>query len=574
MLVMPRARTLGEAIALRAADSGDRIAFTFLPDGEHESHSWTFAELERRTRALAARLSEAAAPGERALILAPDASDFVLAFLACQYAGVVAVPVYPPFPLSSDRRVATLRAITRDSGAQVVVSGVPEDARGVLGSVAPELSALTWIGIDAGTDTGFEPVPVSGADTSFLQYTSGSTSTPKGVVVTHEALMHNQELICRTMGYDVHSRVVGWLPLFHDMGLMGTVVPAVYAGCSTVLMPPLQFIQRPVRWLRAVTEYSATITGGPNFAYELCCRRIGESDREGLDLGSLEVAFNGAEPIRATTLERFAEVFGPHGFDARSFYPCYGLAESTLFTTGAVRKQGAVAVEVDREQLRQGHFTPGRGQVLVSSGRTELHRSLAIVDPDTRVPLPDGAVGEIWIGGPDVAAGYWKNPAATAETFHARTTGPDAGRYLRSGDLGVLHDGELYVVGRRKDLIIIGGRNYYPQDIEDVVENIGPAVRRGCTAAFAAEHGGSEELVVVAEVKLGAGGGDLAELTAAVRSAVAAEFSITPREIVLVAPGTLPKTSSGKLQRHACRAEYEAGTLDTLGTQLLGEGAR
>ncbi|WP_280234309.1 fatty acyl-AMP ligase [Nocardia cyriacigeorgica] len=574
MLLTPRTQTLGESISHRAADSADRTAFTFLPDGENESHSWTFAELERRARALAERLAASVAPGERALILAPDAPDFVLAFFACQFAGVVAVPVYPPFPLSSDRRIATLRTIARDSGARIVLTGAPEQIRDLLVPLAPELSALTWIGVDAGDDTDFEPVAVRGADISFLQYTSGSTSAPKGVVVTHEALMYNQELISRAMGYHRDARVVGWLPLFHDMGLMGTVVPAVYTGCSTVLMPPLQFVQRPVRWLRAVTEYSATITGGPNFAYELCCRRIRESEREDIDLSSLEVAFNGAEPIREATLAQFAAAFEPHGFDARSFYPCYGLAESTLFTTGAVRGAGAVRVEVDRAELHAGRFAPGSGQVMVSSGRPELDRRLAIVDPDTGVALPDGTVGEIWIGGPDVAAGYWEKPAATAETFSASTTEPADGPYLRSGDLGVLHDGELYVVGRRKDLIILGGRNYYPQDIEAAVEAASTSIRRGCTAAFAGEAGGAEALIVVAEVKTDADGLDLAEVTAAVRSAVTVEFSVTPHDIVLVAPATLPKTSSGKLQRHACREAYAAGTLEAAVPALLSEGAR
>ncbi|MCP2288110.1 AMP-binding enzyme [Nocardia amikacinitolerans] len=249
-----RARTLAEAISQRAADAADRIAYTFLPDGENESHSWTFAELEQLTCALAARISREVAPGDRALIVAPDSADFVLAFLACQFAGVVAVPVYPPFPVTSPRRVETLRTIAEDCGAAAVLCAAPEQTRALLVGAAPELDRLRWIGIVADADgaADFEPVPVTGADVSFLQYTSGSTSAPKGVVVTHDALMHNQELLCRTMGYSAESRIVGWLPLFHDMGLMGIVVPAVYAGSRTVLMPPLTFVQRPVRWLRAV----------------------------------------------------------------------------------------------------------------------------------------------------------------------------------------------------------------------------------------------------------------------------------------------------------------------------------
>lgn len=560
-----RARTLAEAISQRAADAADRIAYTFLPDGEKESHSWTFAELEQLTRALAARISREVAPGDRALIVAPDSADFVLAFLACQFAGVVAVPVYPPFPVTSPRRVETLRTIAEDCGAAAVLCAAPEQTRAMLIGAAPELDRLRWIGIVADADgaADFEPVPVTGADVSFLQYTSGSTSAPKGVVVTHDALMHNQELLCRTMGYSAESRIVGWLPLFHDMGLMGIVVPAVYAGSRTVLLPPLTFVQRPVRWLRAVTRYRATITGGPNFAYELCCRRIPAADRAGIDLSSLEVAFNGAEPIRAETLDEFAAEFAGHGFDSNSYYPCYGLAESTLMTTGSRRGAGAVTLTVSRAELAEGRVTPGQDQTLVGSGRVALHRELLIVDPDTRVPLPDGQVGEIWIGGPDAALAYWGNEDATRETFRAETVAPQSGPYLRSGDLGALVDGELYVVGRRKDLVIVGGRNYYPQDIEHTVENADPRIRRGCTAAFAVDREGGEELIVVAEVKADADP-DVAALTASLRAAVSVDHSITPARVVLVRAGTVPKTSSGKLQRRATRAAFEAGTLDEI----------
>ncbi|WP_067848778.1 fatty acyl-AMP ligase [Nocardia lijiangensis] len=570
-----RARTLAEAISQRAADAADRIAYTFLPDGENESHSWTFGEVEQLSRALAARISQDAAPGDRALIVAPDSADFVLAFLACQFAGVVAVPVYPPFPITSPRRAQTLRTIAEDCGATAVLCAAPEQTRQLLTEAVPELDRLRWIGIaaDAQGARDFEPVPVTGADVSFLQYTSGSTSAPKGVVVTHDALMHNQEVIRQSMGFRPETRFVGWLPLFHDMGLMGTVVPAIYVGSRAVLLPPLTFVQRPIRWLRAVTRYRATITGGPNFAYELCCRRIPATDREGLDLSSLEVAFNGAEPIRAETLARFATEFAGHGFDSNAFYPCYGLAESTLMTTGTRRGTGAVTLTVSRDELAEGRVTPGADQTLVGSGRVSLHRELLIVDPDTRVPAPDGQVGEIWIGGPDAALAYWGNDAATEDTFRAETVAPQSGPYLRSGDLGALIDGELYVVGRRKDLVIIGGRNYYPQDIEHTVENADPRIRRGCTAAFAVDREGGEELIVVAELKADAEP-DIAALTAALRAAVTVDHSITPAQVVLARAGTVPKTSSGKLQRRATRAAFEDGTLDVITSPAATEAVR
>ncbi|MEU2252544.1 fatty acyl-AMP ligase [Nocardia xishanensis] len=570
-----RARTLAEAISQRAADAADRIAYTFLPDGENESHSWTFGEVEQLSRALAARISQDAAPGDRALIVAPDSADFVLAFLACQFAGVVAVPVYPPFPVTSPRRAQTLRTIAEDCGATAVLCAAPEHTRGLLTQAVPELDRLRWIGIaaDAQGARDFEPVPVTGDDVSFLQYTSGSTSAPKGVVVTHDALMHNQEVIRQSMGFDPETRFVGWLPLFHDMGLMGTVVPVLYSGSRAVLLPPLSFVQRPARWLRAVTRYRATITGGPNFAYELCCRRIPAADREGLDLSSLEVMFNGAEPIRAETLAKFAAEFAGHGFDSNAFYPCYGLAESTLMTTGPRRGTGAVTLTVSRDELAEGRVTPGADQTLVGSGRVSLHRELLIVDPDTRIPAPDGQVGEIWIGGPDAALAYWGNEAATSDTFRAETVAPQSGPYLRSGDLGALVDGELFVVGRRKDLVIIGGRNYYPQDIEHTVENADPRIRRGCTAAFAVDRAGGEELIVVAEVKADADP-DIAALTATLRAAVTVDHSITPARVVLVRAGTVPKTSSGKLQRRATRTAFEDGALDEITSSVATEAVR
>ncbi|MFD6390502.1 fatty acyl-AMP ligase [Nocardia sp. NPDC060259] len=568
-----RARTLAEAISLRATEDTNRTAYTFLADGENESLSLTFGEVGVRATAIASRLAAVAAPGERALIIAPDSADFVLAFLACQYAGVIAVPVYPPFPITSPRRIDTLRTIAADCGATVVLAGAPEQTRQALLAAAPELGALRWVGTDATDDTGFEPVFPTGADVSFLQYTSGSTSAPKGVVVTHDALMHNQELMCHSMGYRPESSIVGWLPLFHDMGLMGLIVPAIYAGGSTVLLPPLTFVQRPERWLRAVTRYSATITGGPNFAFELCCRRIPAAEREGLDLSSLEVMFNGAEPIRDETLAKFAREFGPHGFDPRSHYPCYGLAESTLFTAGAVRGAGAVTLSVDRAQLAEGRVVAGAGHTLVSSGVVASHRELLIVDPETRTPVAEGDVGEIWIGGPDVAAGYWQNADATTETFRAETVSPRRGPLLRSGDLGAVVDGELYVVGRRKDLIIVGGRNYYPQDIEATVENASPLVRRGCTAAFASDRAGGEELIVVAETRADATGIDVAALSAALRAAITIDHSITPADVLLVPAGTVPKTSSGKLQRRGTRAAFEAGEL-ALAQQSLTVGAQ
>ncbi|GAA2870818.1 hypothetical protein GCM10020220_070130 [Nonomuraea rubra] len=335
--MIPFAETLGELLAFRARENAAKTVYRFLPDGERESHSLTFARLDLEVRALASRLAEHAAPGERALILAPGSADFIRAFLACQYAGVIAVPIFPPMPFDARRGTSNLRAIAQDCAPGVVLFAGPDGYERFIRDNSPELAALTWIGADEADEgrTGFSPVPADPAGISFLQYTSGSTASPKGVMVSHRALLAQERLLHEIGDFSQDSVIVSWLPLFHDMGLIGNVLLALYAGCEAVLMPPLTFVQQPVRWLRAISAYRATVSGGPNFAYELCVRRVPEQDRQGLDLSSLRVAFNGAEPVRASTLEAFTAAYAPHGFDARALYPCYGLAEVTLMATGS-----------------------------------------------------------------------------------------------------------------------------------------------------------------------------------------------------------------------------------------------
>ncbi|MFC4534992.1 fatty acyl-AMP ligase [Sphaerisporangium dianthi] len=573
MQTIPKASTLTELIALRAAESGSNIAYRFLPDGEHESHSLTFAELELEIRALATRLRRHTEPGDRTLILAPDAGDFVRAFLACQYAGVIAVPVYPPMPFDARRGTETIRAIARDCGAWTVLFAGHEAYRDIIREAAPELAELTWVdaGQVAGVDTGgFAPAPVRPEDVSFLQYTSGSTSLPKGVMVSHRALMHQEELILRAGGFTADDVIVSWLPLFHDMGLIGNVLLALYVGCEAVLMPPLSFVQRPIRWLRAISRYRATVSGGPNFAYELCVRRIPPEDREGLDLRSLKAAFNGAEPVRAATLEAFTEAYRPHGFDEQALYPCYGLAEVTLMATGSPLGTGAVMLDVDLGALQEGRLVTGGDHRIVGSGTPRLHRRLEIVDPATCERVPPGGVGEIWLAGPDVADGYWGRPEETEATFGARIAGTGEGPFLRTGDLGAMHEGNLFVSGRLKDLVIVGGRNHYPQDIEATAEVAHPLVRRGCVIAFSAEHDGAERLVVVAEVKPAAGEADLDDIRRSVRTAVSSCHGVQVGDVFLVDAGGVPKTSSGKLRRRTCRAAYEGGDLVAAARQLEG----
>jgi acyl-CoA synthetase (AMP-forming)/AMP-acid ligase II len=568
--MIPFAETLGELLAFRARENAAQTVYRFLPDGERESHSLTFARLDLEVRALASRLAEHAAPGERALILAPDSGDFIRAFLACQYAGVIAVPIYPPMPFDARRGTANLRAIAQDCAPRVVLFAGPDGYERFIRDNSPELAALTWIGAgEAGKDrTGFRPVPADPAGISFLQYTSGSTASPKGVMVSHRALLAQERLLHEIGGFSQDSIIVSWLPLFHDMGLIGNVLLALYAGCQAVLMPPLTFVQQPVRWLRAISTYRATVSGGPNFAYELCVRRVPEQERQGLDLSSLRVAFNGAEPVRASTLEAFTAAYAPHGLDPRALYPCYGLAEVTLMATGSPVGGGPVMLDAHLGELQEGRLVTGGGHRIVGSGRPGPRRRLEIVDPETCLPVRPGHVGEIWVAGPDVTDGYWGRPQETAEVFGARLADTFEGPFLRTGDLGVVHDGELFVSGRLKDLIIVGGRNHYPQDLEATAETAHPMVRRGCVVAF-----GDAPLVVVAEVKPGTTEEQLAQVGPAVRTAVASGHGVQVDEVVLIAAGTMPKTSSGKLQRRACRAAYESGTLTAAAPAPQLEGA-
>lgn len=461
-------------------------------------------------------------------------------------------------PFDARRGTASLRAIAQDCAPTVVLFAGPGGYERFIRDSSPELAALTWIGAGEVDESraGFLPVPADPAGISFLQYTSGSTASPKGVMVGHRALLAQERLLHEIGDFSQDSVIVSWLPLFHDMGLIGNVLLALYAGCQAVLMPPLTFVQQPVRWLRAISAYRATVSGGPNFAYELCVRRVPVQDRQGLDLSSLRAAFNGAEPVRASTLEAFTAAYAPHGFDPRALYPCYGLAEVTLMATGSPVGGGPVTLDVHLDALQEGRLVPGGGHRIVGSGRPGPRRRLEIVDPETCLPVRPGHVGEIWVAGPDVTDGYWGRPQESAEVFGARLTGTSEGPFLRTGDLGVVHDGELFVSGRLKDLIIVGGRNHYPQDLESTAETAHPMVRRGCVAAF-----GDAPLVVVAEVKPAVTEEQLAQVGPAVRTAVAAGHGVQVDKIVLIAAGTMPKTSSGKLQRRACRAAYESGTL-------------
>jgi amino acid adenylation domain-containing protein len=568
--------TLVDLLQARARERPGRRAYTFLSDDGEEAASLTFGELDARARALGAWLQRMGMERERALLLFPPGLGFVEAFFGCLYAGAVAVPTPPP---GSSRRLERLAPLVADARPRAVLAPAAALAgagRRRLESV-PGLEKVEWVAAEevpteAAAD--WRPPSTGADDLAFLQYTSGSTSTPKGVMVSHANLLFMERLIAGAFEQDSESVVVGWLPVYHDMGLIGNVLQPLWLGAQCVLMSPVAFLRRPRRWLEAISRYRATTSGGPNFAYELCVDKIGEEERRGLDLSSWRVAFNGAEPVRAATLERFARAFEPHGFRREALFPCYGLAEATLLVS-AGREPAPVVLEAGAEALEAGRVEEGTGRIrpLVACGRVPEGQTVAAVDPVSLRPSARGEVGELWVEGPGVARGYWERPDATRETFEARTANGD-GPFLRTGDLGFLRDGRLYVTGRLKDLIILRGRNHYPQDLELTAERSAPGLATAGGAAFSVEVDGEERLVVAQELEPRArpSAADVEVLAAAIRRAIAEEHEVQAWDVVLLRAGALPKTSSGKVQRQACRRLYADGALDAFGSSRLAPG--
>jgi 7-keto-8-aminopelargonate synthetase-like enzyme/acyl-CoA synthetase (AMP-forming)/AMP-acid ligase II len=556
----------------RARHQGDRRAFTFLVDGDTRAEHLTFADLDGRARAVAAHLRRLSAPGDRALLLYPAGLPYIAAFFGCLYAGVVAVPAYPP---SRQRSLSRLQSIVADARPACALTTAALLADVTDRDEEALRTSLCWAATDS-LEPGDWKEPSITADTvAFLQYTSGSTASPRGVMVSHGNVLHNQRVMHAAFRHSERTVIVGWLPLYHDMGLIGTVLHALYLGVPSILMAPLAFLQQPVRWLRAISRYRATTSCAPNFAYELCARAVTPEQLVGLDLTSWEVAISGAEPVRAESLERFAAAFASCGFRREAFYPCYGLAEATLFVSGAKPGPTPTVHRVDARALEQHRMTPvppghARAQSVVSCGRPGDDHTVVAVDPVTCRPCEARRVGEVWVAGPGVARGYWGRPEETARTFRAALAGKRVGPYLRTGDLGVVLDGEVCITGRLKDLLILRGQNHYPHDIEWTVERSHPALRPGCGAAFSVEVEGEEVLAVAQEVErrvlrsidVGAAAGDI-------RRAVAGQHGIPVHAVVLLKPGALPKTSSGKVQRRACRAAFLAGRLDHVGLSVL-----
>jgi acyl-CoA synthetase (AMP-forming)/AMP-acid ligase II/acyl carrier protein len=568
-----------------AISDPSRTAFSYILNSDFDRFDLTYQELDLRSRSIAASLQIAGLEGERVLLLYPPSLEFITALFGCLCAGVVAVPVYPP---RFNRSFNRLQSIITDAQASAVLttgSVLANLQDWVIQDVG--LSTVQWLTTD-NVDFSLaeylrEVAAVRADDLALLQYTSGSTGTPKGVMLSNENLIQNSSLIQKCFDATSCTRLVSWLPQYHDMGLIGGILQPLYSGFLGIVLSPVTFLTQPLIWLKTISHYRATVSGGPSFAYDLVCRNITPEQKKQLDLSSWDTAFVGAEPVRAEVLERFADTFADCGFRREAFYPCYGLAESTLFVTGGLKNslptvkrfksaaltqnQALLATESDRDHRE-----------LVSCGRAWLDTKVKIVDPESCIPCRNDEVGEIWLAGASVAQGYWQKIEASRRDFQAYLADRGESQFLRTGDLGFLHDGELFITGRIKDLIIMRGRNYYSQDIERTVEQCHPCLRAHCIAAFAFEAGDTEHLAIAAEVERSY----LRELTGqkvsssnskplqvstvvnAIRRAVLREHEITISAVLLLKTGSIPKTSSGKIQHYACRDGFLSNNLNII----------
>ena len=589
--------TLVEILRWRALQQpGQRTytSFTYLADGEAEGGQLGGPELDRQARSIGALLQSCVASGERALLLYPTGLEFIAAFFGCLYAGVIAVPLPPPNLAQPQRSLPKLRAIVNDAQPAVVLttSAILSSTESLF-TQAPELQKMRWVATDkvaGGLAQEWRDPAVTSNTLALLQYTSGSTAEPKGVMISHGNLLHNSAYIHRLFALVPDSVTVTWLPAFHDMGLTNGIIQPVFKGGPCYLMPPAAFLMRPLRWLQAISRYKATISGGPNFAYELCTRRITPEQRETLDLSSWDVAYNGAEPVRADTMKQFAATFASCGFRSGAFHPCYGLAEATLIVSGGYlrdemfRTIQVAAFEQNRVVEASAPFQNVR--TLVGSGHTLHDTRIVIVHSESLTVCAPEEVGEIWVSGPSVTQGYWNRTEETERACRAYLKDTGEGPFLRTGDLGFMKDGELFVTGRLKDLIIISGRKLYPQDIELTAEQSHPALRPACCAAFSVDGTGEERLIIAAEVdprhqpavrnppdgepRTHPNGRlplEAETVVRAIRRAVAEEHDVRVHTVVLLRAGRIPKTTSGKVQHHACQASFLKGTLEKPGEE-------
>jgi 8-amino-7-oxononanoate synthase len=573
--------TLVELAHKRANQTPDTLAYTFIVNEDEEEYL-TYAQVDQRARAIAATLIDMNLQGERALLLYMPGLDYLTAFFGCLYAGVVAVPAYPPDPERLNRTLPRLLSIVKDSQAAVIMStSVIEGlARNMFASEESHTN-LRWISTDTVGDevaSSWKMPKQSGEALAFLQYTSGSTSNPRGVMLTHNNLYNNLALIDRSLPYGDTPSAVSWLPPYHDMGLIGGILQPMHGGFHMTLLSPLEFLTNPFAWLKALSDKKATASAGPNFAYDLCVRRVTPEERDTLDLSNWRVAVNGAEPVRLETMERFYEHFAPAGFHMETFFPCYGLAETALYVCGGSNTLLPSSTTIDAASLEKGVIEAPKpnepSRILVGCGKATSDQELYVVNPKTCEIMKDDHVGEIWLKHGSVAQGYWGHPKKTQETFGGYLAPDKRGPFLRTGDLGFMRDGELFLTGRQKDMIIVRGRNHYPQDIEQTLEDCHENVRPGCVAAFSTKGIDNEALAVVVEVKRSSVKGEIQATIDAISNAVFAEHGLRVEVIALIKSKAIPKTSSGKIQRHACKEMMESATLEAIKIWRFKPGAK
>jgi len=559
----------------RAAAQGRQSGYLFLRDNDPEKDFdlLSYAQLDQKARAIAAALQASGEPGQRVLLLHQPGVHFVTAFYGCLYAGAIAVTTYTAHRGRLKQALPKIRELLKDAECNTILTTAdmvePFTAawQDVAGERCPLMIASDTVSL--GQAEKWRAPSVGRESVAFLQYTSGSTSAPRGVAVTHGNMLHNSELIARGFESDSRSMGISWLPPYHDMGLIGGVVKPLFVGFPVVILSPFTFLQQPFRWLQTITKVRATVTGGPNFAYDLCIRKVTPEQRSRLDLSSWKIAFNGAEPIHPDTMERFSELFAPCGFNPRAFYPCYGLAESTLYATGGKALAGPKYLRVNRRELDEGKAVAARPddrevKVLVGCGHSPSDQTVVIADPKSRRKCNDGQVGEIWISGPSVAAGYWNRPEESAKVFCGQLADTGEGPFLRTGDLGFLLHNELFVTGRIKDLIIINGRNLYPQDVEITAQASHPGLQPFGGVAFSVEHESQERLVIAQEVQRESLRGNPAEMIAAIRQSIVRDYEVQAFAVALLKPGQVPRTSSGKVRRSLCKTSLLAGELETV----------
>lgn len=577
--MIANATTIVDIIRWRAFQQPNKVAYKFLVDGDKCELNLTYQELDKKSLAVMETIISKVSPKSRALLIYPPGLDFIVAFCACLYAGIIAVPVSIPRFSRQSNNTRKIQEIISNAECSIVLT---------TSTLLPNISSkfaqdatfesLKWLATDKisrdykSLEKLSRVIQISQPnELAFIQYTSGSTGTSKGVMVSHGNIIYNEQVICSKFGHSGESVVMGWLPHYHDMGLIGNIMQPLYIGALCILMSPVMFMKRPILWLKAISRYRATTSGGPNFAYDLCVKKITREQQADIDLSSWDVAFCGAEPIRSETMKQFSSKFASCGFQVNAFYPCYGIAESTLFVSGGNELETPSIKVVDEKALKQNRIAyvnnvNSEGKAIVGCGKSFLGQQIIIVDPETSIISLPNQVGEIWISSKSVAQGYWNLSKETDYAFNAHVFNTGEGPFFRTGDLGFLEDGELFVTGRLKDLIIIRGRNYYPHDIEFTVKQSNSMVFQNLSsAAFTANIGEEERLIVAQEVKRQfIGQLDFESIISDIRKTISLEHGLYVYDLVLLKMGTIPKTSSGKVQRYICRSLFLDGTIETL----------